>query len=333
MTNRSFTELFTVMAAMLVMSLAAFGQDSGGEWAVSRTADGRPDLGGVWNFGTTTPLERPDELAGKEFLTDEEVAERDTRLAQGRPGNDLPPREGDTGTYNNFWWERGHTVDTKRTSLLVDPPNGKLPPLTPEAQERAVSSEADRIAGARRGRLPAYSWIDLDAGDRCIQHRKAGPPISPSGYNNHVQVFQTRDHVAIVNEQIHDVRIVSLDGRAHIGPDVRQWMGDSRGHWEGDTLVVETTNFNGRHDQVGRPLLNSGERSSVIERFTRVDADTLLYESTVTDRATWVADWTQRVPMKKSQDRMYEYACHERNYSIVGMLAGSRAQEKNGETR
>ena len=180
----------------------------------------------------------------------------------------------------------------------------------------------------RRGQLPADSWEDLDAGDRCIQHAKAGPPISTGGYNNNVQLFQTPDHVVLLNEQNHDARIIPLDGRPHVGSQIRQWMGDSRGHWEGETLVVETIHFNGKHDQIGRPLLNTGERLSLVERFTRTDPETLLYEYTVTDPTIWVSPWTAHHPMKKNLGRIYEFACHEGNYGLYNILAGSRAKEE-----
>ena len=236
--------------------------------------------------------------------------------------------DGTPGFYNNFWLDRGTTaVSTRRTSLIVDPPDGRLPRLMAEAQRRADSPEASRIAATRRGALPAESWTDLDAGDRCIQHAKAGPPISVGGYNNNIQMFQTPGYVALLNEQNHDVRIIPLDGRPHVGPQILQWMGDSRGHWEGETLVVETSNFNGQHDQIGRPLLSTGENLILIERFTRTDPETLLYEFTVTDPTIWVSPWTAQLPMKRNPDLIYEFACHEGNYGLYNIMAGSRSEE------
>ena len=242
-------------------------------------------------------------------------------------GRTAPP-----GFYNNFWLDRGtKVIGTRRTSQIVDPADGRLPPLTEEAQRRADSPEAQRIADARRGARPAESWTDLDAGDRCIQHAKAGPPISVGGYNNNVQLFQAPGYVALLNEQNHDVRIIPLDGRPHVGPQVIQWMGDSRGRWEGETLVVETTYFNGKHDQIGRPLLSTGEHLSLIERFTRTDPETLLYEFTVTDPTIWVSPWTAQLTMKKNPDLIYEFACHEGNYGLYNIMAGSSAEEaRNG---
>jgi hypothetical protein len=310
--------------------------------ATPRTPWGDPDFQGVWDYRTLTPLERPEEMGDKEFLTQEEAAtlqqetvDRNERLLNRAPertvsANNVDRRaDGTPGFYNNFWLDRGTTaIATRRTSLIVDPSDGQLPSLTGPAQRRADSSEAKRIADVRRGRRPAESWEDLDAGDRCIQHAKAGPPISTGGYNNNVQVFQTSDYVVLLAEQNHDARIIPLDGRPHVGPHIRQWMGDSRGHWEGETLVVETIHFNGKHDQIGRPLMSSGEHLTLIERLTRTDLETLLYEYTVTDPTIWVEPWTAHHPMKKNPDLIYEFACHEGNYGIEGILAGGRAKDE-----
>ena len=331
MRDRGFAVL-AAAAIVLMAPLAAAGQAGGvapDGWTVPRTADGQPDLQGVWDFRTLTPLERPRELAGKEVFTEEEAAEFVAgRLAEIEARDDEVPAD-IVGNYNQFWFDRGTTVvGTRRTSRIVDPPDGRLPPLTPEAERRSTSPEAQRVAQASRGIVPPVSWEDLDAGDRCIQHGKAGPPINPGAYNNNIQLFQAPGHVAILNEQIHDVRIIPLDGRPHLGPRLRQWMGDSRGRWEGETLVVETLNFNGQHQQAGRPGLTSSEHQSLIERFTRLDAQTLLYEYTVTDPATWTDSWSVQVTMNKSSDLMYEYACHEGNYSMPVRLAGARLSEK-----
>ena len=302
---------------------------------------GDPDLQGVWDYRTLTPLQRPEELGDKAYLSEEEAAslqqetvDRNERLLNRAPekttaaANVDRREDGTPGFYNNFWLDQGTTaIETRRTSLVVDPPDGRLPALTATAEDRAASPEAERIAEVRRGARPAESWEDLDAGDRCIQHAKAGPPISTGGYNNNMQLFQTPDAVAIFNEQNHDVRIVPLDGRPHVGPEIRQWMGDSRGHWEGQTLVVETIRFNGKHDQIGRPLLNSGDHLSLVERFTRTSPEALLYEYTVTDPTIWVSPWTAQHPMRANPDLIYEFACHEGNYGMYGILAGSRAEE------
>jgi len=341
MLSRRNTVICGVIAALALVPLLAAAQSAG----VGRMPWGDPDLQGVWDYRTVTPLERPEDQADKAYLTEEEAAsiERDildrnadllTRAPQRTStSNQVDRREdGTPGFYNNFWLDRGTTaVGTLRTSLVVDPANGRLPSLTPDAQQRADSEEAARIAAVRRGALPAAHYTDLDAGDRCIQHAKAGPPISVGGYNNNVQVFQAPGVVALLNEQNHDVRIITLDGRPHAGHQISQWMGDSRGRWEGDTLVVETVGFNGKHDQIGRPLLSTGENLSLIERFTLMEDDTLMYEFTVTDPMIWVSPWTAQLPMKRNADLIYEFACHEGNYGMEGIMAGSRMQELEAE--
>ena len=321
---------------LLVPSLAAAQSET-----VPRTPWGDPDLQAVWDYRTVTPLERPEGQADKEFLTEEEAASLEqgilarnarllTRAAESTSASEQVDRreDGTPGFYNNFWLDRGTTaVGTRRTSLIVEPSDGRLPQLTADAQRLADSPEARRIAEVRRGVQPAQSWTDLDAGDRCIQHAKAGPPISVGGYNNNVQLFQAPGYVALLNEQNHDVRIIPLDGRPHVGSQISQWMGDSRGHWEGDTLVVETVQFNGKHDQIGRPLRSTGQNLSLVERFTRTDADTLHYEFVVTDPTIWVNSWTVALPMKRNPALIYEFACHEGNYGLYNIMAGSRMEE------
>ena len=333
MNHRCLAAVLTVLAVVALTPIFAAAQSA----SAPRTPWGQPDLQGVWDFRTITPLQRPEELADKEFFTEEEAAnleqeavDRDARLWE--QGARKTEAGGNVGAYNNFWMDRGlKAVGTRRTSLIVDPPDGRLPPLTAAAQRLAESQEAQRIADVRREGRPAASWADLDAGDRCIQHAKAGPPISTGGYNNNIQLFQTPDQVAILNEQNHDVRIVPLDGRPHVKPQIQQWMGDSRGRWEGDTLVVETIHFNGKHDQVGRPLLSTGEHLSLVERFTRTGPETLLYEYTVTDPTIWVRPWTAQYPMQKNPELIYEFACHEGNYSMESTLSGARAIEKRAQ--
>ena len=326
MTRRYLAAVAAVAVVALLVPVPAAGQAS--------TSWGDPDLQGVWDFRTLTPLERPDELAGREVFTAEEAAEFvAASLAEIEGRDDAVPAD-IVGNYNQFWFDRGTTVvGTRRTSLIVDPLNGRLPPLSPEAERRATSPEAQRVAQAGRGIVPPISWEDLSPGSRCIHHGKAGPPINPGAYNNNMQLFQAPGYVAILNEQIHSVRVIPLDGRPHLGSGIRQWMGDSRGRWDGDVLVVETTNFNGKHARAGRPAVGrtdllSSEHQSLIERFTRVDVETLLYEYTVTDPATWTDSWSAEVTMNKSQDLLYEYACHEGNYSMPVRLAGARATER-----
>ena len=316
--------LGSVAAVGLLSAAAVAAQDA------PRTAWGAPDLQGVWDFRTITPLERPEALGERAFLTEEEAAdlerevvERNVELAN-RPARRTTVtesvdrgEEGAPGFYNNFWLDRGtRTVGTRRTSLVVDPPNGRLPEMSPAGRER---TEARR--GYRREH-PADSWLDRSAFDRCILGFNAGPPITPGGYNQNLQVFQTPDHVVLLTEMVHTVRVVPLDGRPALPGHVRQWSGDSRGRWEGDTLVIETSHFN---DQ--RRWRGTTRNMTLVERLTRVDADTLAYEYTVSDPETWTRPWSAAVPMRRSDEPVYEYACHEGNYSMPGILGGHRADE------
>jgi hypothetical protein len=291
-----------------------------------RTADGRPDLQGIWDFRTITPLERPTELADKATLTAEEAAEFERSRARNQ--DDRTPTPGATvngaatnadvsRAYNDFWWDYGKkVVTTRRTSLIVDPPNGRRPALTPEAQKRAAARRA------ARERL-AVGPEDRGVGERCILGFNSGPPMLPSAYNNNVQIFQTGDTVVMLNEMVHNARMIPLDGRPHLPASVRQWVGDSRGRWEGDTLVIETTNFG---DETA--FQNSSANLKLTERLTRQDADTLLYEFTVNDPSTWTQPWTAQVPMTLTTEPIYEYACHEGNYGMTNLLSAARAVEK-----
>ena len=297
----------------------------------ARTAWGDPDLQGVYTFATITPLQRPDDVEGRELLTAEEAASFEERTALERV--DRPPRAGDTGTYNRFWVDYGtRVVGTLRTSLIVDPSDGRLPPLAPAAQAR---NEARRAAGPQ----PPAGHEDLSITDRCIMGFNAGPPFVPSAYNNTVQLFQTPGHVVILNEMIHDARIVPLDGRPHPDAGIRQWMGDSRGRWDGETLVVETTNFASGRDMtrgvnIWRYVDPRGPvaTSRLVERFTRLDDGTLSYEFTIDDPGTWTSPWTAAFPLVGIDGELFEYACHEGNYSAANILAGARADERRQES-
>ncbi len=273
-----------------------------------RTPDGQPDLQGLWTNSTTTPLERPAAMADRAVLTDEEVAALDAE-AVGR--NDRPPRPGDPGTYNEFWWERGTRL--KQTSLVVDPPDGRIPAMTADGQARA---------GWARG---GDSWTNRSLAERCITR---GAPKRPGGYNNNFLILQTPGYVVMLQEMIHEVRIIPLDGRPHVDEDIRFWMGDSRGRWEGDTLVVETTNFS---DQIVFNSFNccpgAGANLRLVEHFTRVDADTIDHRYTVEDPATYAGPWTAAIPMTRLDGPIYEYACHEGNYGMENLLRGARVQE------
>ena len=315
------------MLIVVVASASARGQTPAtGTSTLPRTAWGQPDLQGVWDFRTITPLERPEELAGQEFLTEEEAAnleraavDRDARLL--RQAARRTEAGGNVGAYNNFWMDRGtRVIGTRRTSLIVRPPDGKIPPLTPAGQQRADARQA------YRGEHPADSWEDRSVGERCMLGFNSGPPMEPRAYNNHLQLFQTPDHVVILNEMVHDARVIPLDEGSHLPAGVAQWMGDSRARWEGDTLVIETTNFSNKTSFSERHGATPNMR--LVERLTRVDRDTLVYEFTVEDPATWTSPWTVEVPMARSEDRLYEYACHEGNYGMDGILAGHRAEER-----
>jgi hypothetical protein len=280
----------------------------------------RRDLQGIWTNATLTPLERPAELAGKEFFTPAEAAAYEK---QGRERNDADRRgstpEADLAVgYNAIWWDRGtHIVSTGRTSLIVDPPDGRIPPLTPEAQKKAAArAEARRLH-------PADGPENTSLADRCIVRGTAVPPMLPAGYNNNYQILQTPEHVVILVEMIHDARVISLDGRPHLGKKIRQWLGDSRGRWEGNTLVVETTNFTDKTNFRG-----SGENLRVVERFTRVDEDTLRYQFTVDDPQSFARPWSGEIPMKKTAGPLFEYACHEGNLSMENTLSTARDEEK-----
>jgi hypothetical protein len=297
-------------------------------WTPPRTADGRPDLQGVWDFRTITPLERPIELGNKAFFTDAEAAnfERDENRRQNRDLIDpevggLQYPAGGVVPYNEFWYDRGNkVVATKRTSLIVDPPDGRLPAMTPEGQRKAELRQEEQ-RDTQLGHPHADSWEDRPLQERCLEGLNAGPPMTPGAYNNNFQLFQTAQYVVILNEMIHDARIVPLDGRPH--ESIRQWHGDSRGHWEGDTLVVDTTNFKRETSLPG-----SSANMHLVERFTRTGADQLLYEFTVDDPTTWTRPWTAQIPMAKTDSPIYEYACHEGNYALGSILAGARADEK-----
>jgi len=328
MSRLSFAVASVVLAAMLAPA-AAVSQPSEAPPS-PRTAWGDPDLRGIWNNATLTPLQRPANLADRAFLTEEEAAglsqstvERNAELL------DAPARRtevgGNVGAYNNFWMERGTSVvPDRRTSIIVDPDDGRLPPLTPEAESRMNSAEARRIARMRGGQEPVETWEQLDLGDRCLWYR--GIPSFPTGYNNNYHIVQTPDMVAILQEHIHDTRFIPLDGRPHVTGKIRQFAGDSRGRWEGDTLVVETTNFN-EHAFIRNFNGNLSTDLHVVERFTRLGPDTLGYEFTVTDPNTWTRPWSGSLPMSRLDGQMYEYACHEGNYGLTNILAGSRAEE------
>ena len=315
MHRQSVATVFVVAAVASLASVPAIGQPLP-EWSMPRTPDGQPDLQGAWSFATITPLERPREYAERQLLTDEEVAalneDAATRASSERRGALTVQRDLDLA-YDQFWWDRG--TSDGRTSLIVDPQDGRMP-FTAQGRQRLDAR------GALRNR-PAAGPEDRSPGERCVHHTKAGPPMSAGGYNNHLRLLQTPGYVVIWTEQIHDARIIPTDGRPAIVATIRQWMGSSRGHWEGDTLVVETTHFNGKASYQG-----SSEGLRLVERFSRLNENTLEYEYTVEDPATYARPWTASIAMKPLDEEMYEFACHEGNYGMVGILSGARADEK-----
>jgi len=298
-----------LLAPLLVVVVAA-GVLSAAPPAPPRLPWGDPDLEGVWTYATMTPLERSRDFGTKSVLTEAEAAEfeRQTLARQAVTNNTAGPD----------WWDPGtrRLVD-RRTSLIVDPEDGRLPPLAEEAKQRAAA----RAQSRPRGALPDGPE-DLGLNVRCLLWATAGPPMLPGVYNNNVQFVQTRDAIAIVNEMIHDARIVPTDGRPH--GTLRRWMGDSRGRWEGATLVVDTINFSEKTD-----LRGSAEHLHLVERFTRTDADTIEYRFTAEDPTTWTRAWTAAFPLRKTKQPMYEYACHEGNArSVEGILRAAAVQRQ-----
>jgi hypothetical protein len=321
--------LLTGLALAQAPKAAPKATGTANKWTPPHTPWGDPDLQGIWNNSTITPIERPKELGEKQFLTDDQAAGLEERAAQSRV--DSPPPKGDPGTYNQFWFERGtKVVPTKRTSLIVDTPDGRVPPLTAEGQKR--DQERFRRLGPEAlgssGNGPFDSWEDISVVTRCITRGLPNAMI-PGAYNNNLQIVQSPGFVALSSELMHETRIIPLNGRSHIDAGMHQWMGDSRGHWEGDTLVVDVTNF--RDDDVtgfGVPYrFSETSHLHLVERFTRVNADTIDYEVTVDDPATFTRPWTASIPMVKSEGPIFEYACHEANYSMVDILKASRAQD------
>ena len=301
-----------------------------GAAAEMRTPDGQPDISGIFTFRTLTPFQRPEQFEDQERLDPETAAqfEASERIRQNRdlfdpesgaPSAGYQPRAaGGVLSYNEFWYERGiELTSDKRTSLIVDPADGRLPPMTEEGQQ----ARQERNAWLVEHRYDSYESRSLF--DRCIMGFNSGPPMRSSAYNNNVQILQTPGNVVILNEMVHNARIIPIgsDAPKH---GLQQYAGDSRAHWEGSTLVVETTNFKG--GQSG----GTGPNMHLVERFTRIDADTVVYEYTITDETVYTAPFTVLMPLRRLDGVLYEYACHEGNYGLTGILAGARQLEADG---
>ena len=314
-----FTAAIALAVAAPVLTSVATGQGGSPEAGHLRTPWGAPDLSGTWTNTTATGLERPAALADVEVLTDEQRA---GFAAEAARYVDAPPAPGQTGAYNSFWLDQGEL--SERTSLIVDPPDGRLPALTPRAQVKADDFTERWLA-------PPTSWHDMSLYDRCITRGLPGAMI-PGFYNHNYMILQTPDYLVLQIEMIHDTRIIALNERPHVSGEIAQWLGDSRGRWEGDTLVVETTNFTPKSEQrtAMGPFfltLSTGERLRLVERFTRIDDTTMDYRFTVDDPTVYTQPWTASTPMKKTDESLFEYACHEGNYGLRNILAGARAQE------
>jgi hypothetical protein len=314
--------LLPVIAALSLLAVSAASTGAQGDHP--RTPWGDPDFEGIWSNATLTPMQRPAELASKEFFTPEEAARfARTRIEQTNADRPLPP--GQVGAYNDAFFERGSgIVKSRRTSLVIDPPDGRIPPLTPEAQRKVEARQKHEAASPADG--PEDRWLT----ERCILFG-ATVPMLPEPYNNNYRIIQSPGYVTILVEMNHDARVIPLDGRPHLPGQVQQWIGDSRGRWEGSTLVVETRNLKFNHQsRFGVMYLNgiSDENLRVVERFTRTDANTLMYRATIEDATVFTRPWTIELSMDKAAGPLFEVACHEGNYGMANILSGHRAEEQ-----
>lgn len=358
------------LMAVFVFSIAACSENkqaevkSEGKPAAAKSAGyepprnslGQPDLQGIWDFRTLTPLERPKELGNKAVFTKEEQAAFKSQaidvldVDKGRDESDVTDTNTDVeGAYNNFWFDYGTSMnEDRRTSLIIDPENGRLPALTKEAVARMKQNHLrnypvrDILSIGLVGFLPEGPET-LGLSERCLLSFNAGPPLTPSAYNNNLRIIQAPKHVVIFTEMIHDARIVPIDGSSHLPTEMTKWTGDSRGHWDGDTLVVETTNFTGKTPTFQMPInlvdpslngvVGTSENFTLVERFTRTSDSVVVYEYTVTDPSTFTKPFTVAIPLKASDSQLFEYACHEGNHGAAGMLSGARQEEKENAAK
>jgi hypothetical protein len=314
----------TVAASIAAQTFAADAP-----YIAPRNEWGQPDLRGVWNFSSNTPLERPAKYADQEFLTADDVERIRAEAIAEIERSDGNSSQGGVGGYNQFWIEGLPIEENTRTSLLIDPPNGRMPARVPGAPVAFGGLGPDI-----KGELPVRFTVggigkdhpeQRGLSERCLMGFNSVPPFMPSMYNNNVQLFQNEDHVVIFNEMIHEARIVPIDGRPHLPEDIAQWTGDSRGYWDGDTLVVETTNFTDKTQSFRGTGISANMH--LIERFTRVSDDQVNYVFTVNDPQAFAAPFTVEVPMHKMEEELYEYACHEGNYGMVNILRGQRIED------
>jgi hypothetical protein len=303
------------------------------KFTAPKTEFGHPDLRGVWNFSSNTPLERPAQFKDREFITREEF-EKQHQQIQARSEQQDNSSGGGVGGYNQFWVESIAQGTNYRTSLIIDPPNGRLPPLQPGVKPEMGGLGPDtggqRPVRFRVGGVRKDGPEDRGLSERCLMGFNSGPPFMPSMYNNNVQIFQTKNHVALMTEMIHDARIVPLDNRPR-NDDIKPWSGESRGHWEGNTLVVETRNFTDKVNSFRGA--GTGKTLNLVERFTRVGKDRVDYQFTLTDPTVMTQPVTVLVPMVRADGDLYEYACHEGNYGMSNILSGARKEEADAAAK